>query len=41
MSIKEITKEYPDIEKEDIKQALRYASWLAEEELHPVAGASQ
>jgi len=24
---------------EDIKEALRYASWLAKEELHPAVGA--
>lgn len=31
----EILREYPDLELEDIKEALRYASWLAKEELHP------
>lgn len=36
MTIKEIIKEYPDLEAEDIKEALQYASWLAKEELHPV-----
>ncbi|MBY0435757.1 MAG: DUF433 domain-containing protein [Cyclobacteriaceae bacterium] len=28
---KEIIKEYPDLEEEDIKECLRYASWLAQE----------
>ena len=36
MSTKEIIKEYPDLEPEDIKEALQYGSWLAKEELHPV-----
>jgi uncharacterized protein (DUF433 family) len=33
-----ITKEYPDLEPEDIKEALEYASWLASEETHPAQG---
>lgn len=36
MTAEKIIKEYPDIEPEDIKEALQYASWLAKEELHPV-----
>ena len=36
MTIDEIIKEYPDLEPEDIKEALQYASWLTREELHPV-----
>ena len=35
MATDEILKEYPDLELEDIKEALRYASWLVKEELHP------
>jgi len=38
MSNDEILKEYPDLEYEDIKEALQYASWLTKEELHPVSG---
>jgi len=38
MTINEIIKEYPDLEPEDIKEALQYASWLAKEELYPVVG---
>lgn len=30
----EILKEYPDLEKEDIQQAIEYAAWLAQEEVH-------
>ncbi len=37
MSVEEIIKEYPDIEPDDIKEALQYASWLTREELHPAA----
>jgi uncharacterized protein (DUF433 family) len=35
MSIDEIIREYPDIESDDIQQALSYASALANEEVHP------
>ena len=34
MSIDEIVWEYPDLEPEDIRQALSYASALANEEVH-------
>jgi len=32
----EILADYPDIEIEDIKQALEYAAWLSQEEVHSV-----
>ncbi len=35
MTAEEIIREYPDLEPEDIKEALQYASWLAKEEFHP------
>ncbi len=35
MTTDEIIKECPDLEPEDIKEALQYASWLTTEELHP------
>jgi uncharacterized protein (DUF433 family) len=31
---KEILADYPDLEPEDIRQALEYAAWLAQEEVH-------
>jgi len=31
MSVEEIIEAYPYLEPEDIRQALRYAAWLAEE----------
>lgn len=34
MSADEIIREYPDLEPEDIRQALGYASALANEEVH-------
>jgi uncharacterized protein (DUF433 family) len=37
MSTPEILKEYPDLEAEDIKQALAYAAALANDEFHPFA----
>jgi uncharacterized protein (DUF433 family) len=35
MSTKEIIEAYPYLEPEDIRQALHYAAWLAEESVHP------
>ena len=31
----EVLADYPDLEPEDIRQALRYAAWLAQEQIHP------
>jgi len=41
MTAAEIIKEYPYLEEEDVKQALQYAAWLADETvqiLEPSAG---
>ena len=38
MTTEEILKEYPDLEAEDIRQALQYAAFLAREEIYPTAG---
>lgn len=35
-TIEEILTDYPDLESEDIQQALEYAAWLAQEEVHSV-----
>jgi uncharacterized protein (DUF433 family) len=35
MSTAEIQEEYPDLEVEDVKQALAYAAALANDEFHP------
>jgi len=32
--VEEILAGYPDLESEDIQQALEYAAWLAQEEVH-------
>jgi len=37
MSEEEILSEYPDLEPDDINQALKYAAWLANEEVHDFA----
>lgn len=37
MTRQDISEEYPDLE-EDVKQALQYASWLADEEVHRGTG---
>jgi uncharacterized protein (DUF433 family) len=31
----EVMRDYPDLEREDIQQALAYAAWLAQEEVTP------
>lgn len=40
MTTEEILEEYPDLEAEDIRQALQYAAALANEEVHPLPIAS-
>ncbi len=37
MSVAEILEEYPTLEEEDISQALRYAAWLSDDRVIPVA----
>lgn len=32
-TIEEVLAEYPDLEPEDVRQALEYAAWLTEEEV--------
>jgi uncharacterized protein (DUF433 family) len=38
MTADEIIEEYPDLEPEDIQQALRYAAWAAEDVVYAPAG---
>ena len=33
-TVEEILTEYPDLEREDVMQALGYAAWLTQEEVH-------
>jgi uncharacterized protein (DUF433 family) len=33
-TFEEILSDYPDLEREDLQQALSYAAWLAQEEVH-------
>jgi len=33
----EVLEEYPDLEREDIQQALEYAAWLAQDQVWPVS----
>ena len=40
MSVDEIIEEYPYLEPDDVRQALRYAAWLAEDAVHPLESAS-
>ena len=34
-TVKEILEDYPELEEEDIKQALEYAAWVASEKVVP------
>lgn len=36
-SQEEILKDYPDLQPEDLRQALEYAAWLTQEEIHPAS----
>ncbi len=36
-SQEEILKDYPDLEPEDLRQAMEYAAWLTHEEVHPAS----
>jgi uncharacterized protein (DUF433 family) len=33
-TFEEVLQDYPDLEREDIQQALEYAAWLTQEEIH-------
>ena len=34
-TVEEVLNEYPDLERDDIQQALAYTAWLAHEAVHP------
>lgn len=38
MTTEEIVTEYPDLQPEDVRQALQYAAFLTREEIYPAAG---
>jgi uncharacterized protein (DUF433 family) len=38
MTVEEIINEYPDLEPEDIQQALRYAAWVTQEMIYVPVG---
>ena len=40
MHTEEIIEAYPYLEPDDIRQALKFAAWLAEETVHPIELAS-
>jgi len=40
MSVEEIVEAYPYLEPEDVRQALRYAAWLAEETIYALEPSS-
>jgi uncharacterized protein (DUF433 family) len=40
MTVQEIIDEYPDLEPEDIRQALQYAAWAADDTIYMPTGAA-
>lgn len=38
MTPKDIVVDYPDLEPEDVRQALQYAATLTQEDVHPLTG---
>ena len=40
LSVEDIISSYPDLEPEDVHQALQYVAWLAEENVQPLNLAS-
>jgi uncharacterized protein (DUF433 family) len=36
-SPEEILKDYPDLERDDLRQAMEYAAWLTSEVIHPAS----
>lgn len=34
-TVEQILADFPDLESEDVRQALQYAAWLTTEEVHP------
>lgn len=38
MTAPQIVAEYPDLEEEDVAQALRYAAWIADDQFVPATG---
>lgn len=38
MTAEDIIKEYPDLEADDVRQALQYAAFMTREEVYPAAG---
>jgi uncharacterized protein (DUF433 family) len=38
MSVQEILKEYPDLQREDVEQSLRYAAWAVDDMIYLPAG---
>ena len=33
----EVLRDYPDLEPDDLRQAMEYAAWLTNEEIHPAS----
>lgn len=40
-SVEEILEDYPDLEREDVRQALQYGAWLAEDAVHTIEPATR
>ena len=38
-SIQEVLEAYPELEAEDVKQAIKYAAWIVSDQIHMVSAA--
>ena len=39
-SVQEVLEAYPELEEEDVRQAIRYAAWVVSDQIHVVPRAS-
>ena len=35
-SIQDVLKAYPELESEDVQQAMQYAAWIVSDQIHPI-----
>ena len=36
-TVQDVLEAYPELEEEDVRQAMRYAAWVVSDQIHPVA----
>lgn len=38
-AVADVLAAYPELEEEDVRQAMRYAAWVVSDQLHPISAA--